>query len=107
MTDNKEHIEEEIWFSSVSEDELAKYDKEAAFAAFKKRVAHAEQEQPKASIRHLGWLKYAAAIIAIVAVGVFSYKGGQSQLEASFGDIIVDAPQGSRSKVTLPDGTKV
>lgn len=41
MIDNKTHIEEEIWFSSVSEAELAKYDKDAAFAAFRQRVADA------------------------------------------------------------------
>ena len=42
MTDNKDH-NEELWFSSVSEEELAKYDKEAAFAAFQKRVWEAEK----------------------------------------------------------------
>ena len=107
MTDNKGHIEEEIWFSSVSEEELAKYDKEAAFAAFKQRVALTEQEQQKATIHRLGWLKYAAVVAAVVVVGFFSYKGGKSQLESSLGDIVVEAPLGSRSEMTLPDGTKV
>lgn len=106
MIDNKTHIEEEIWFSSVSEAELAKYDKDAAFAAFRQRVADA-QFQPKESKRRLGWLRYAAAVVAVIAVGFFSYKGGQSQLEASLGEIVVEAPQGSRSEMVLPDGTKV
>lgn len=106
MTDNMGHIEEEIWFSSVSEEELSKYDKDAAFAAFQNRVAEAES-QPRAVTRHLGWLKYAAAVAAVVAVGFFSYRGGQSQLETAMGDIVVEAPQGSRTQMTLPDGTKV
>lgn len=106
MIDNKTHIEEEIWFSSVSEAELAKYDKDAAFAAFRQRVADA-QFHPKESKRRLGWLGYAAAVVAVIAVGFFSYKGGQSQLEASLGEIVVEAPQGSRSEMVLPDGTKV
>lgn len=106
MIDNKTHIEEEIWFSSVSEVELAKYDKDAAFAAFRQRVADV-QFQPKESKRCLGWLRYAAAVVAVIAVGFFSYKGGQSQLEASLGEIVVEAPQGSRSEMVLPDGTKV
>ena len=100
------HIEEEIWFSSVSEEELSKYDKDAAFAAFQNRVAEAES-QPRAVTRRLGWLKYAAAVAAVVAVGFFSYRGGQSQLETAMGDIVVEAPQGSRTQMTLPDGTKV
>lgn len=106
MTDNIGHIEEEIWFSSVSKEELSKYDKDAAFAAFQNRVAEAES-QPRAVTRRLGWLKYAAAVAAVVAVGFFSYRGGQSQLETAMGDIVVEAPQGSRTQMTLPDGTKV
>ena len=106
MTDQKRHIEEELWFSSVSEEELSKYDKEAAFAAFRKRVAES-QELPKAIVHRLGWLKYAAAVAAIVAVGYFSFKGGQSRMEAAMGDIVVEAPLGSRTQMTLPDGTKV
>lgn len=106
MTDNMGHIEEEIWFSSVSKEELSKYDKDAAFAAFQNRVAEAES-QPRAVTRRLGWLKYAAAVAAVVAVGFFSYRGGQSQLETTMGDIVVEAPQGSRTQMTLPDGTKV
>lgn len=106
MIDNKEHIEEEIWFSSISEAELAKYDKDAAFAAFRQRVADA-QVRPEETKRHLGWLRYAAAVVAVLAVGFFSYRGGQSQLEAALGEIVVEAPQGSRSEMVLPDGTKV
>ena len=53
------------------------------------------------------WLAYAAALALLVAVSYFSFKGGQSSLESSFGDIVVEAPQGSRTQMTLPDGTKV
>lgn len=104
MTDNKDYTEE-LWFSSVSEEELAKYDKEAAFAAFQKRVKEAGS-QPKAKHR-LGWLKYAAAVAAIVSVGYFSFRGGQSNVESSFGDIVITTPQGSRTQLALPDGSKV
>lgn len=107
MTDQKGHIEEEIWFSSVSEEELSKYDKDVAFAAFQQRVAESQRHQPKTFVRRLGWLKYAAVVAAIVAVGFFSYKGGQSQIESAMGDIVIEAPQGSRTQMMLPDGTKV
>lgn len=105
MTDNKGHIEEEIWFSAISEDELAKYDKEAAFAAFRQRVNESRNKQPMT--KRLHWLHYAAAVVAIAAVGYFSFKGGQSNVESAMGNIVIEAPQGSRTQMTLPDGTKV
>lgn len=105
MTDNKVHIEE-LWFSSVSEEELAKYNKEAAFAAFQKRVRETGA-QPKGKTHHIGWLKYAAAVAAIMSVGYFSFRGGQSNVESSFGDIVITTPQGSRTQLALPDGSKV
>lgn len=107
MTDTKGHIEEEIWFSSVSEEELARYDKEAAFVAFQKRVAEAGAVEPKARRPRLGWLRYAAVVVALVTVGYLSFKGGQSNVESALGDIVVEAPQGSRTQMTLPDGSKV
>lgn len=114
MTDKRDHIEEEIWFSSVDENELAKYNKEAAFAAFKQRVAEHEQQSGRSSWTSQAskssghWLKYAAAIATLlIVVSYFSYQGGQSQLEAQMSDIVIEAPQGSRSLMTLPDGSKV
>lgn len=103
MTDQKGHIEDEIWFSAVSEEELAKYDKEAAYAAFQKRV----KAQPKSAMRIPAWMRYAAVVTLLVSVGYFSFKGGQSDVESAFGDIVIEAPQGSRTQMMLPDGTKV
>lgn len=105
MIDNREHIEDELWFSSVSEEKLAKYNKDVAFAAFQKRVA--EIKQPKKTKSHLGWVKYAAVIAAIVSVGYFSFKGGQNDIESGFGDIVIVTPQGSRTQLALPDGSMV
>lgn len=111
MTDNKGHVEEEIWFSAVSEEELAKYDKDAAYAAFRQRVAVPSagvQSRRSKTVKHrFGWLRYAAAVAAVVAVGYFSFRGGQRDVESTFGDIVVETPQGSRTQMTLPDGTKV
>ena len=107
MIENRDYNESEIWFSSVSKDCLAKYDKDAAYAAFKKRVAEASA-QPKAKTYRLGWIKYAAAILLmVVSVGYLSYKGGQNEIQSSFGDIVIATPQGSRTQLSLPDGSKV
>ena len=104
MTDNNGHIEQEIWFSAVDEQQLGRFDKDAAFARFQERVAAAQTFKPK---RNLRWLSYAAAVALMVAVSYFSFKGGQNNVESAFGDIVVEAPQGSRTQMTLPDGTKV
>ena len=107
MIDKKDYTEEEIWFSTVSEESLAKYDKDAAYAAFRKRVADASAKPQARKIR-LGWLKYAAAVLLLmVGVGYLSYKGGQNEIQASFGDIVIATPQGSRTQLMLPDGSKV
>lgn len=107
MIENRDYNESEIWFSSVSKDCLAKYDKDAAYAAFKKRVAEASA-QPKAKTYRLGWIKYAAAVLLmVVSVGYLSYKGGQNEIQSSFGDIVIATPQGSRTQLSLPDGSKV
>ena len=107
MNEQNGHIDEqELWFSAVSPEELAKYDKEKAFALFQQRVAESKK-QPKARQARLGWLRYAAVVVALVAVGYFSFKGGQSHVESALGDIVVEAPQGSRTQMALPDGTKV
>ena len=107
MIDNKDYNEEEIWFSSVSKESLAKYDKDAAYAAFKKRVAEAGA-QPKAKTFRLGWIKYAAAVLLmVVTVGYLSYKGGQNEMQSSFGNIVIATPQGSRTQLSLPDGSRV
>ena len=107
MIENRDYNESEIWFSSVSKDCLAKYDKDVAYAAFKKRVAETSA-QPKAKTYRLGWIKYAAAVLLmVVSVGYLSYKGGQNEIQSSFGDIVIATPQGSRTQLSLPDGSKV
>ena len=100
--DNK-FIEEEIWFSAVDKESLAKYDKEAAFALFQQRVCQARKRRG----RTLRWMSYAAAIAIVAGMTFFSYKAGQTGVISSMKDIVVEAPTGSRSKLTLPDGTSV
>lgn len=104
MSDNYGHNEQEIWFSAVDEQQLSRFDKEAAFARFQERVAATHTSRPR---RNLRWLSYAAAVALMASISYFSFKGGQHKMESAFGDIVVEAPQGSRTQMTLPDGTKV
>ena len=49
----------------------------------------------------------AAVIVVLFSVSYFSYWRGGISIKEVFSDIIVEAPLGSRTKLTLPDGTLV
>ena len=51
--------------------------------------------------------RYAAVIVVLFSVSYFSYWRGGISIKEVFSDIIVEAPLGSRTKLTLPDGTLV
>jgi len=104
MTDYKEHIEEEIWFSAVSQAELSKYDKDAAFSLFQKRVAC---KQHTGKTRWMRWLRYAAVFAIVAALSYSSFKGGEELVASTFNDIVIEAPRGARTHVVLPDGSVV
>ena len=96
----------ELWFSALTEEEAAKYDKERAFSLFRKRVEEAEGS----AFRHrslVRYLRYAAAVAVVVAVGALAYWQGGVAVKDHFADISVEAPLGSRTKLCLPDGTLV
>ena len=99
----------ELWFSATDADELSKYNKEAAYAHFRRRVAEAESEnqKPDANPRPLHFLRYVAAAVVLCLVGFFAYRSGQQTLTAEFTDIVIEAPQGSHTQMTLPDGSRV
>lgn len=95
-----------IWMSIPNMEQLAKYDKVLAYKKFMERV-HAHQRQ-RLRRRVMYMMRYAA--ILLVTVGVFSYLfyiKGQDMVESRFADISVEAPLGSTTRMTLPDGTQV
>lgn len=47
----------------------------------------------------------AAIIVAVAGIAAAGYLGGTSVMESRLADIVVEAPEGSRTKITLPDGT--
>ena len=100
---DKHHLDEEIWFSSIDEIELSQYDKDAAFARFKKRISASHHVRSSSKKR---WISCAVVVLMCV-ISYFSYKTGQSNLELRMADIVMEAPNGSRSKMYLPDGTLV
>lgn len=95
-----------IWMSIPNMEQLAKYDKVLAYKKFMECV-HAHQRQRRH--RRVMYMMCYAAIL-LVTVGVFSYLfyiKGQDMVESRFADISVEAPLGSTTRMTLPDGTQV
>lgn len=118
-----------IWHATPDVKALAAYDSQKAFDLFLERVAEAERGQERggeavseATVagapskglravlrrRALAVMRYAAAVAVVVGVCSYAfYRLGQHNLEQTFAQIVVEAPEGATSKVTLPDGTSV
>lgn len=98
----------EIWFSATNSEALAKYNKAEAFERFKENIrATRERNSSHRKNIRLRWITYAAAIALFFTMSYLSYKGGQEQLSSTFTDIVIETPPGSRTKMSLPDGTAV
>lgn len=102
MENHKQHLDEEIWFSSVDKNELSKYDKDVAFALFKRRISASYSK----SYKQLRWMA-TAGITLLFLVSYFSYRSGQTNIESRLTDIVIEAPNAYRTKMSLPDGTLV
>ena len=100
---------QEIWFSAISVKEDVKYDKSKAFEQFKNRIANQRlnDKRERENFCLSKFWRYAAVIVVLFSVSYFSYWRGGISIKEVFSDIIVEAPLGSRTKLTLPDGTLV
>ena len=109
----------EVWLLSGSQKIRDKYNAQRAFELFK--VEHAEEfasSRRSAQRKHtfpgekrgsVRMLKYAVA--AAVLTGIIAYwsgnRHGADKVKEQFADIVIEAPLGSSSHLTLPDGTSV
>ena len=98
----------EIWFSSGYA--MESFDEVRGFEDFIYR-SHIGEEAPETvtfreKVMKVFWRGISAA--AVVAVCVFTgYKVGELRMNDNFAEIVVEAPVGSRTSVTLPDSTRV
>lgn len=98
----------EIWFSSGYA--MESFDEVRGFEDFIYR-SHIGEEAPETEtfrekVMKVFWRGISAA--AVVAVCVFTgYKVGELRMNDNFAEIVVEAPVGSRTSVTLPDSTRV
>ena len=105
------HQRQELWFSATRPEELRKYDKEAAYAVFLRRI---NRKRTSANRHFLAgrqtlrrWTGYAAGILLLCLAGGIGYYSGQKHLLSAFADITIEVPQDSRTRTSLPDGTVV
>lgn len=107
--ENKQYYltQREIWFSSGYA--MEPFDGAKAFEDFVYRSHMGETVAREltfaAKVRKLAWRVAAAAVAAICILG--GYMAGESEVSDSFAEIVVEAPVGSRTNITLPDSTRV
>lgn len=100
----------EIWFSTISANEEKRYDKEKAYNRFLNRTR--QIPLGKKVSRHRSLYKYMvkiAAVMLLCIISSVSYWSGKEQVKKQFAEMRVEteAPLGSKTKFSLPDGTLV
>lgn len=79
-------------------------DKERCYGLFRARVALAVRARRR---RFLKAASCAAALLLFCGLSFYAFKRGESKAISSLSEVTIEAPKGSRTKVALPDGTKV
>lgn len=98
--------DEELWVSSAVADETQQYDVDQAFERFRKRTGM-DQSGRQSYKWYRTWSVAAVAIVLLGLITVTAYWQGSRQIQSNFSDIVVEAPLGSKTKLTLPDGSTV
>lgn len=98
--------DEELWVSSAVADDTQQYDVDQAFERFRKRTG-LDQSGKQSYKWYRTWSVAAVAIVLLGLITVTAYWQGSRQIQSNFSDIVVEAPLGSKTKLTLPDGSTV
>lgn len=98
--------DEELWVSSAVADDTQQYDVDQAFERFRKRTG-LDQSGRQSYKWYRTWSVVAVAIVLLGLITVTAYWQGSRQIQSNFSDIVVEAPLGSKTKLTLPDGSTV
>lgn len=98
----------DIWLSSAQNSER-EFNASEAFNKIKSRLGSPIlQESKKKPLLINSLLRAAALALFLIGIGALSYYAGVSKNRPVTSDYtLIEAPMGSRSKVNLPDGTKV
>lgn len=98
--------DEELWVSSAVADDTQQYDVDQAFERFRKRTG-LDQSGRQSYKWYRTWSVAAVAIVLLGLITVTAYWQGSRQIQSNFSDIVVEAPLGSKTKLTPPDGSTV
>lgn len=98
--------DEELWVSSAVADDTQQYDVDQAFERLRKRTG-LNQSGRQSYKWYRTWSVAAVAIVLLGLITVTAYWQGSRQIQSNFSDIVVEAPLGSKTKLTLPDGSTV
>ena len=82
-----------------------RFDPEEGYEHFEQRTRSRIQRRRSLTLRR--WVSYAAVAVLLMAVGLFFHWEGSRSVRSQFADITVEAPLGSSTRLTLPDGTQV
>ena len=97
-----------IWVLSGLNNEINPEQKQQAIQQILAKIKELNNTPERKTIQ-LNWLKYAAAIVLIAlfsgTIGYFIFQSENSIYQSAYTEIIV--PNGERSTVVLPDGSKV
>lgn len=104
--------EEEKWMATATHEELDSYNYQAAYTRFLQKINPETEEQPAVTKHHSAhiykWIIGIAASLLVLFVSTYvSYQQGQNKIQKEFADIVVTTPNGSCTKVNLPDGSIV
>lgn len=126
--ENERHFNrlKNLWTSSEAVGNMSRYNAEKAFEKFATRViadgGFSQAETVKSRDSDDGgqlltkwkswfyvpvWIRWAAVILVVAGCCWQFYKQGQQSVEQQLAQICVEAPAGSQTVTTLPDGTRV
>jgi ferric-dicitrate binding protein FerR (iron transport regulator) len=96
---------ESLWLALDIIANTNKFDVEDGYAGF---VAKATPKQNQKSARSIyKYWKIAASILLLAGVSLLSYFTGKRSIECTVSYYEVNTPKGSKTQLTLPDGTKI
>ena len=95
-----------VAFSVGVAESSTRFDTDKAYKRFRWRT---RQTAKKEHLIPISWkyLGYAAAVILLLTLPFAGYWSGQQSVKQTFADIVVEAPMGAQTKMSLPDGTQV
>jgi len=99
------NAQREIWISTDAK-ALGQYDSQKAYALFKHRVARKQNEQKQRNRLRRLWYA-AASIVVLLIISSLIYIGQATHTNQTIADVVIETPIGSRTRLTLPDGTTV